>query len=444
MTHCPLIYKWLPLFPAVWFFVYRNMPRAARRARQQRAVAAIVNGPAARRGLRTRRNAAAAGQLPAAAQQGAPPPVVQQPTAHPPAAQQLPVQPGTGDQGDVQQPDAILPAGQAANQTPAGDVIRMSKEDLSSFAQSIANNTIQGLVTRGLITQAESDDKETGTATGAAGSSEAVKVNEQTRAFTAEIMTGEPLNTNNLVSPAPIPTYSGGIALDIHVPQATRTKIWNNEYVHLADLLIKDKERLNAAVKFSPDGQVMVEQNPRKIYSIEKWTEAFNIYAAIYSKKFPSEMPFVIKHMSMVRKVYDKGGDWLEYDRQYRRYRQEYNTPWSTFISEIYTDAVAGANHSGKRQNSNNNFQPGNKTQFKKGFKKPFIRDEQHPLGYCWSYLDGRDCTCDRSSPNAWKHQCSLCDKKHALKLCPKNAAPKANFRPQGAGKQSSNPSEST
>ena len=28
-------------------------------------------------------------------------------------------------------------------------------------------------------------------------------------------------------------------------------------------------------------------------------------------------------------------------------------------------------------------------------------KDDQHPFGYCWDYLDGKDCSCDKTCPNA-------------------------------------------
>ena len=353
-------------------------------------------------------------------------------------------------------PPAMAPAANAPAPPNApsvagdGGLLQMSKQELTELlsknAAAVAEKTVQDLMQKGLIQgsgEGLSSDGITGLMDNApVPNSAGSLLDMQTKAFTAALLPGENLSMTKVDSSVPTPTYAGGVALDMHVTAALRTKIWNNEYVNLADLLVKDKERLNASVKLSKDGQFVLEQAPRKLYTIEKWNEAFSIYAAVYSKKYPEQMSYVIKHMTMVRKVFDKGGDWLEYDRQYRRYRQEYNTPWSHFNSEIYTDAVNRSSYFGKKQGymaAGENKAFGGKAQFQ-GSKKPSKRDALHPVGYCWSFLDGQDCKCDKNSPGAFKHQCSICDKKHSLAQCPR--APKGNFRPSAAAGKPANPSE--
>ncbi len=44
--------------------------------------------------------------------------------------------------------------------------------------------------------------------------------------------------------------------------------------------------------------------------------------------------------------------------------------------------------------------------------------NKAYPFGYCWKFLQGRTCDCDRSSLSAFKHECHKCGQNHAAITC--------------------------
>uniref|UniRef100_K1S6Q3 Uncharacterized protein n=1 Tax=Magallana gigas TaxID=29159 RepID=K1S6Q3_MAGGI len=82
----------------------------------------------------------------------------------------------------------------------------------------------------------------------------------------------------------PVIDNSTQVYLGYHVDNATKQKIVNGEYVNLASLPVHDANRLQLST-WSMDSQGQIIAQPKHNHSlttIEKWTDAFIIYACIY------------------------------------------------------------------------------------------------------------------------------------------------------------------
>ena len=84
-------------------------------------------------------------------------------------------------------------------------------------------------------------------------------------------------------------------------------------------------------------------QNPKKVSSINDWVSAFHTFVAIYCVKFPNETPNLIKFCETVRDIATCGGDWSNYDEQFRYIRQANprQYPWDIVHWELWHRAVS-------------------------------------------------------------------------------------------------------
>ncbi len=334
--------------------------------------------------------------------------IVQQPN---PGAQQPAVivqQPIPG----AQQPAAIV---QQPTQGAPNDIISISKEELSVLLEKAstagARKAMEGMPPSGAL---HAKDTTQGV--------------DAVRSLTQDLLQGENIDINiDAATPRPPPPkFNMTLALDLHVPSTLRAKILNNEFVYLSDLLVKDRDRVSTSVQLSSTGQLVLQSHPKKIVNIEQWNEAFNIFCVIYSKKYTASYAGLLKHATNVRHLHSKGGDWQAYDQQYRLYVQSGGCNWGDYNAEIYNNAMVGANFRGQ--------QP--KTNFKNQYpSKPgqsrYSDREKYPIGYCWQFIDGKECKCDKSKPNARKHICPRCSQRHALKYCPRSDKSKQTAQSQ-------------
>ncbi len=305
----------------------------------------------------------------------------------------------------VQQPIASTSQGAVHHQDK--DIISLSKQELSDLMEKAARKAL-----------------ENASHTNTTQDTSQIHAIDAAKLMTTDLLQGEetPIGIDHLTPKPPLAKFSMSVALDLHVSSTLRTKILNNEFVYLSDLLVRDRDRLNTSIQLSLSGQLVLQNNPRKIVNIDQWNEAFNIFSAIYCSKYTDCSSGLLKHATSVRQVHAKGGDWQYYDQQYRLFVQSGGCKWGEYHAEIYNNSMTNAPFRGQQ----------NRTPPKRGFPSTSAqgtyRDrEKYPLGYCWQFIDGKECKCDKSSPNARKHLCPRCNQKHALSQCQKTDKSKPN-----------------
>ena len=86
--------------------------------------------------------------------------------------------------------------------------------------------------------------------------------------------------------------------LGVHVPQATKEKIMQGQYVDLACLLQNANQNELPTSRLSVDSFGQLTLAPpvtRKIVSVEDWSDAFLVYASIYLGAHPDKTQSVLK-----------------------------------------------------------------------------------------------------------------------------------------------------
>lgn len=114
--------------------------------------------------------------------------------------------------------------------------------------------------------------------------------------------------------------------LSAHVPHQLKEKIWTHKYINLA-LLLKGTAELNdifsgGLLHVSPDGQIEAKpkQSKETVPNIERWTDAFLIFASIYTVRYPDKVQELFKYMSIIRDASSKFPftSCRSYDEQFR------------------------------------------------------------------------------------------------------------------------------
>jgi hypothetical protein len=94
--------------------------------------------------------------------------------------------------------------------------------------------------------------------------------------------------------------------LGSYLPRAIKSKIWANEYVNISALLDSNQDDdISLTLKKSGGKPTISLSTTSKweITSIELWTKAFLVLAAVYTEKYPQEAPQLFKYMSVVREL---------------------------------------------------------------------------------------------------------------------------------------------
>ena len=159
------------------------------------------------------------------------------------------------------------------------------------------------------------------------------------------------LPTSDIGQAGPYTDYNAGNSirlsddeLSAHVPHSFRDQIQTGRYINLACLLKGSSELSELAsgsiLKLTADGQI--ESRPKqctdKIANIERWTDAFIIFASIYLAKFPTKTGELLQYMFNIREsAVNKGGfAWRNYDEQFRL-RQALNpSSWAHINSDLW------------------------------------------------------------------------------------------------------------
>lgn len=216
----------------------------------------------------------------------------------------------------------------------------------------------------------------------------------------SEVIEEATANNAKIAKGTPQPIESAMGALAIHVPQETKQKIVNGEYVDLSSLLIENctntsKPKTKLVIL---KGELISENiNKIKIYDIRKWTDAFLIYISIFISAHPDKTQELLKYMHLIRLAESRSAnDWLSYDQQYRL-RKAYNptTSWSDLDNELWGLYMTPTQYHATTFNSS-----------------------VVQKGKCFEYNNNGFCN---KNPCIYLHTCLKCSKEHPAFSCFQN-----------------------
>lgn len=135
-----------------------------------------------------------------------------------------------------------------------------------------------------------------------------------------------------------------GDDLSAHIPHQLKVKIWSHKYFNIA-LLLKGTAELNemfsgGVLHISSEGKV--EAKPRQskevVPNIERWTDAFLIFASIYVIRYPTKVQEILKYMSIIRDAASKFSptSWRSYDEQFRMRQENQVARWDHINSDLW------------------------------------------------------------------------------------------------------------
>ena len=207
---------------------------------------------------------------------------------------------------------------------------------------------------------------------------------------------------------------SAAIPLHARVPMKTKEKIWNHEFVELSTLYDEDSDDITISLK---SGKLTTKGPSKKRFmTIEEWTDAFNVFSAVYKIKFPEQSEHLSSYLNTVRKISNENGNWYYYDTNFRRIKQSIGLQWDQIHSELYVTALTRKLKQPFRQGRD--LSAG-------GRSRTIIK------GTCNRFNRGTECSdCD------YRHICRHCGGKHPGYRCWKEHSSRYNYSSQSKPNQ--------
>ena len=165
----------------------------------------------------------------------------------------------------------------------------------------------------------------------------------------------------------------------------------------------------------------LVPKNKKEVNTIAKWIKAFNCFTAVYTRRWPQEVPGLLKHMQVVISLADDNANWRLYDRSFRKLHANGLESLGQINVDFYLSASKGPFRSG-------NSRWGDEKDSKSGKGDVRGRLASHLTGYCFAFHNGKGC-----SGCSYKHRCYKCDEDHRMSDCKK---PRANHGGKGANRK--------
>ena len=205
------------------------------------------------------------------------------------------------------------------------------------------------------------------------------------------------------------------LPVDACVQEKLKTKIWQQEFIDFGSLVsnhtMEGKYQLtihNPVEGSSPSLALEPVNKTKKIVAIDSWIQAFHVFVGIYTSRYPSEAPGLMKYGATIQDLAARGHNWRFYDENFRFLWQTPTTslPWNTIHWELWLRSQSSAR---KQLPPTNAGKPGSNVRV--------------PRGFCCIYHRGGDCMgC------SFKHGCFKCEGSHRALNC--------NFRGKTTGTQ--------
>ncbi|XP_052774428.1 uncharacterized protein LOC128229245 isoform X4 [Mya arenaria] len=193
----------------------------------------------------------------------------------------------------------------------------------------------------------------------------------------------------------------------IHPPldQKLIDKITNGEFVDFPYLLNKDHNNETTTIRKTNNATItsIQKSSPQPITEIGQWNRAFQMYADVYSAKYPTQAPHLFRYMSIIQHLANTSKHWQLYDEKFRKLRAvSPSIPWGIIHTETYLFCSI-LNQPFRGPSNNNSKFLSNKIMFRKG--------------YCWDYQQSGQC---RKPKCTVAHHCSNCEGPHGASRCSK------------------------
>ena len=129
--------------------------------------------------------------------------------------------------------------------------------------------------------------------------------------------------------------------LDRKVPDNIIQDIWDEKFIDFNCLLDKcDDSEQGLIIKYSQPGEPLTLVPPKgksQISCIKQWSQAFDIFHSVYSRKYPHQTHNLLTYAATVKDLAAQGGDYLRYDQEFRRARMRYGIPWEVPENIMWT-----------------------------------------------------------------------------------------------------------
>ena len=215
--------------------------------------------------------------------------------------------------------------------------------------------------------------------------------------------------------------------IDQNVPQSVMKDIWEEKFIELESLIDKPELELALSSSVMPgkpgDPVTWAPAKKNKIFTLSQWSSAFQIFVAVYTRRYPEQAPNLMTYAAKVRSLAQQKGDFISYDRGFRQGRERYLTPWQKPDLELWVECFqtglrADVNKLSTSNKSNNQaFRTGSSSSQSQSNKV------QHPAGTCYMYHN-RGGKCTRNNCK-FPHSCYFpgCTDAHSIYSCPKYKA---------------------
>ena len=207
--------------------------------------------------------------------------------------------------------------------------------------------------------------------------------------------------------------WDPNVSITAHVPENIRKKILEDKFVDFGTLLDASSVQ-NDSVLSLVNGRICIKpQAQKKIEDIDVWSDAFAIYVAIYTSRFPNASASLMQYFANIKHLHRVKGNWISYDQSFRRHRAISGSPWDKLNSDLWmknlSPPVSNLNLSKHRTN------------------QPFPKKRGSiPLGFCFAYNKGLHHPVPFESCR-YKHQCSKCSGLHPASECRRGSTVRQN-----------------
>lgn len=193
--------------------------------------------------------------------------------------------------------------------------------------------------------------------------------------------------------------------LHLRVPPKLKQKIWDGEFVDLAQIL-EDQSNLKYTLQLDEYGSVgLTQASQKKFLTIERWTDAFCIFSSVFRQKYPECTEGLATYQHVVRNIAKAGGNWYTYDTSFRRLKQTASDmQWGSLEQELYCMAMTSSRSKSLPYNRKNNTTTTNSTG-NSNFRSN--------VGTCFRFNKGTHC-----GGCKYAHICGKCGGKHPQFKC--------------------------
>ena len=128
--------------------------------------------------------------------------------------------------------------------------------------------------------------------------------------------------------------------VDYQVSTKMMQDIWNNVFIDFSLLLDLKSEGPQGfvweqcAVGEAP--RLVPARSKKQISNITQWSQAWDIYMSVYSRRYPEQTHNLVTYSSKVKDLAAKGGDFLKYDTGFRKARARFMSPWEIPDLELW------------------------------------------------------------------------------------------------------------